>query len=148
MLSLQEISDRLEIQELLVRYASAIDQRQYDRLADVFTPDAEIDYQAYGGPTGRFPEIKLWLAEALAPFPAFQHLVANPEIRIDGDDATGRIMCFNPMVIPPATPEAPPQICYNGLWYIDRYIRTQQGWRISYRSEEASFSDNFPVQAA
>ena len=40
MLSLEEISDRLEIEQLLVDYASAIDQRSFDDLDRIFTPDA------------------------------------------------------------------------------------------------------------
>jgi SnoaL-like protein len=43
MLSLDEISDRLEIQQLLVDYSTAIDQRRFDDLDRVFTPDAYID---------------------------------------------------------------------------------------------------------
>ena len=43
MLSLQEISDRLEIQQLLVDYSTAIDLGRFDDLDRVFTPDAYID---------------------------------------------------------------------------------------------------------
>jgi hypothetical protein len=43
MLSLEEISDRLEIQQLLVDYSTVIDQRRFDDLDKVFTPDAYID---------------------------------------------------------------------------------------------------------
>lgn len=43
MLSLAEISDRLEIQQLLVAYSTAIDLRRFDDLDDVFTPDAYSD---------------------------------------------------------------------------------------------------------
>lgn len=46
MLSLQEISDRLEIQQLLVDYSSAIDQKNFDGLDAVFTADAHIGYSA------------------------------------------------------------------------------------------------------
>jgi hypothetical protein len=46
MLSLQEISDRLEIQQLLIDYSTAIDQRRFDDLDRVFTPDAYIDLYA------------------------------------------------------------------------------------------------------
>ena len=62
MLSLDEISDRLEIQQLLIDYSTAIDQRRFDDLDRVFTPDAYIDYRAMGGIDGRFPEVKAWLA--------------------------------------------------------------------------------------
>jgi hypothetical protein len=49
MLSLAEISDRLEIQQLLVDYSTAIDQRRFDDLDKVFTPDAYIDLKAVKG---------------------------------------------------------------------------------------------------
>jgi hypothetical protein len=65
MLSLQEISDRLEIQQLLVDYSTALDQRRFDDLDAVFTPDAYIDYRAMGGIDGNFPEVKTWLAQVL-----------------------------------------------------------------------------------
>ena len=51
-MSLQEISDRLEIQDLLVAYSHAIDTRNWDALDDVFTPDAFIDYSDFGGGSG------------------------------------------------------------------------------------------------
>jgi hypothetical protein len=43
MLSLEEISDRLEIEQLLVDYSTTIDQRRFDDLDRVFTADAYID---------------------------------------------------------------------------------------------------------
>jgi SnoaL-like domain len=43
MLSLAEISDRLEIRQLMVDYSTAIDSRRFDDLDKVFTPDAYID---------------------------------------------------------------------------------------------------------
>jgi hypothetical protein len=43
MLSQAEISDRLEIQQLLVDYSTAIDSHRFDDLDTVFTPDAYID---------------------------------------------------------------------------------------------------------
>ena len=48
-MSLEEISDRLEIQDLLVAYSYAIDSRDWAALDDVFTPDAHIDYTVFGG---------------------------------------------------------------------------------------------------
>jgi hypothetical protein len=52
MLSLQELSDRLEIEQLIVRYSNCIDQRDWDGLDAVFTPDAYIDYRKLGGIDG------------------------------------------------------------------------------------------------
>src|ERR1700756_1995645 len=77
MLSLQELSDRIEIQELIIRYSNAIDRRDFDGLDSVFTPDAYIDYRALGGIDGQYPVIKDWLGPALAGFPHYFHLVGN-----------------------------------------------------------------------
>ena len=87
MLSQAEISDRLEIQQLLVDYSSAIDHRRFDDLDAVFTQDAYIDYTALGGIEGRYPEVKAWLAEVLPNFPMYSHMLGNFSVRIDGDTA-------------------------------------------------------------
>jgi hypothetical protein len=141
MMNIDEISDRLEIQDLSIRYADAIDRKDFDQLDLVFTPDAVIDYTAFGGIAGNYPKIKAWLAEVLAPLPGFQHLVANPSIRLTGNSASGRIMCLNPMVMPGTDDQL--RVGFHGLWYIDDYLRTADGWRIARRSEERCFSHNF-----
>lgn len=130
MLSLPEISDRLEIQQLLVDYATAIDQRRFDDLDRIFTPDAYIDYRAMGGVDGPYPQVKAWLAEVLPNFPAYYHLVGNIDIRLSGDTATGRAMCFNPMQLSPDG-----QVLFCALWYDDEFVRTAQGWRLTRRVE-------------
>lgn len=140
MLSLQEISDRLEIQDLCCRYSGLIDTRNFEALRDeVFAEDAELDYTEFGGPVGGAEETVTFLAKALAPenFPSFQHLVANMQIQISGDTATGRIMCFHP--ITQRTKDGGKKVILIGLWYIDTYTRTPQGWRIQTRSEEKSW---------
>ena len=130
MLSVAEISDRLEIQQLLVDYASAIDQRRFDDLDRIFTPDAYIDYLAMGGIDGPYPTVKAWLAEVLPNFPAYYHLLGNFDIRLAGDTASGRTMCFNPIKL-----SDDGQILFCALWYDDDFIRTAEGWRMTRRVE-------------
>lgn len=115
MLSLQEISDRLEIQDLLARYSYAIDERDWDALDDVFTPDAAIDYSETGGAKGGVAQIKAWLPVALERFPRYQHMVATTKLRLDGDSATSRTCLFNPMVYKMA--DGMEQVFFIGLWY-------------------------------
>ena len=134
-LSLQQISDRLEIEQLLVDYSTALDQRRFDDLDAVFTPDAYIDYRVTGGIDGRFPEVKKWLGEVLPNFPAYSHMLGNFDVRIDGDTATARTICFNPMVFN----EEEKQILFVGIWYVDELIRTAAGWRMTRRVEEKCF---------
>lgn len=62
MLSLQALSDRAEIEAVMVQYVNAIDTRDFETLNAVFTADAWIDYTAMGGIKGAFPEVKAWLA--------------------------------------------------------------------------------------
>ena len=142
MLDLQEISDRLEIQNQLVCYANALDLRDFDRLDEVFTPDAYIDYRALGGVDGSYTRIKAWLQPILANFPAYFHLNANMEITLDGDEARSRTLCFNPMETP--LPDGGTQVMFLGLWYRDHWVRTPAGWRISERIEEKSIEYNVP----
>lgn len=135
MLSIEEISDRLEIQQLLVAYSTAIDARRFDDLDQVFTADAYIDYRAMGGIDGHFPEVKAWLAQVLPNFPAYAHMLGNFDVRITGDTATARTLCFNPMVL--GGDDA--QVLFCGLWYDDEFIRTADGWRMTKRVEEKCF---------
>jgi SnoaL-like protein len=135
MLSLAEISDRLEIQQLLIDYSTAIDRRLFDDLDAVFTPDAYIDYRAMGGIDGQYPEVKAWLAEVLPNFPAYAHMLGNFDVRIDGDTASSRTFCFNPMVLGGDQN----QILFCGLWYEDEFVRTAEGWRMSRRVETKCF---------
>ncbi|KRD18188.1 hypothetical protein ASE48_24785 [Mycobacterium sp. Root265] len=135
MLSIEEISDRLEIQQLLVDYSTAIDARRFDDLDRVFTADAYIDYRAMGGVDGRYPEVKAWLAQVLPNFPAYAHMLGNFDVKIDGDTATSRTLCFNPMVL--GGDEQ--QVLFCGLWYDDEFVRTGEGWRMTKRVEEKCF---------
>ncbi|WP_375484377.1 nuclear transport factor 2 family protein [uncultured Mycobacterium sp.] len=135
MLSLAEISDRLEIQQLLVDYSTAIDSRRFDDLDTVFTPDAYIDYSAFDGIVGRYSEVKAWLAEVLPNFANYAHMLGLPSIRVDGDTATARTFCFNPMVFGGDKPST----MLLGLWYEDEFVRTPQGWRMSRRVEAKCF---------
>lgn len=139
MLSLGEISDRLEIQQLLIDYSTAIDGRRFDDLDAVFTDDAYIDYRVSGGVDGRFPEVKAWLKEVLPNFPAYYHMLGNVDVRLSGDTATSRAICFNPMVMGAAEAGTSPQIYFVGIWYVDEFVRTAQGWRMSRRVEEKCF---------
>jgi SnoaL-like protein len=133
MLSLAEISDRLEIQQLLVDYSTAIDQRRFDDLDRVFTPDAYIDYRPLGGIDGRYPEVKAWLVEVLPNFPMYAHMLGNSSARIDGDTAVSRVICFNPTVLGGDSSGNQDQVMFCGLWYDDECVRVPEGWRISRR---------------
>jgi 3-phenylpropionate/cinnamic acid dioxygenase small subunit len=141
----QDLADRMEMQAVLTRYAWALDAREFDRLDDVFTPDAFLDYTTAGGIKGPFPEVKAWLEKVLPFFPAFQHLVTNVEVTIDGDTATSRAGFYNPMGHDRA--DGTRAYFHCGGEYRDQWVRTDDGWRIKDRFEQTIWTDGeFPAQ--
>lgn len=142
MLSLQEISDRLEIQELLADYSHALDLRHLDELDNFFTEDAVIDYTEMGGPKGDLAAIKEFLKGSMAIMFITQHLVGTSKMQIDGDRAEVRTICHNPMVLNMGKGVA--RVFFCGLWYRDTMVRTPAGWRIKERYEEKCHFFNFP----
>ena len=135
-MSLQEISDRLEINDLLISYCTAVDSDDIDRFDEIFTPDAIIDYSVFGFDRAGLEATKQFLKESLPAVPGKQHMIANSEVHLDGDRATARTLCFNPMVVP--RDGGGFQMMYFHLWYQDKLLRTDKGWRISERVEEKS----------
>ncbi|HKH05903.1 MAG TPA: nuclear transport factor 2 family protein [Acidimicrobiales bacterium] len=141
MLSLQEVSDRLELEDLVHAYSHAVDARDWDALDELFTPDATIDYTEMGGPRGDLASTKAFLAEVMPLMTSTQHLVATSRFVVDGDSATGRSICFNPMAVEVA---GAPHTFFCGLWYRDTFVRTAAGWRFADRYEERSYVHNPP----
>ncbi len=136
-ISQQEISDRLEINDVLVRYTRAIDQRDYELLDTCFTADAHLDYTASGGIRGAYPEVRRWLEKALAQFDAMMHMIGNVVIEVDGDEARSGTYLMNPMGIKAAGGSL--QFFTVGGEYVDRLVRTPQGWRIRERIEKQTY---------
>ncbi len=64
-------------------------------------------------------------------------MIGNLDIRFskDGDAASARTICFNPMVFNTETN----QILFVGIWYVDELVRTGEGWRMTRRVEEKCF---------
>jgi hypothetical protein len=136
-LSLQQISDRIEINDLLIRYTRAIDQKDWELLDTVFTPDAEVDYVASGGIRGSYPEVRAWLAKVLGLFPVTVHYVTNSEVALQGDRASARTAVYNPMFL--GKPDGTLHHFAVGAYYVDELVRTETGWRIAKRREEQAF---------
>ena len=53
-------ADRIAIQDLMARYAWAVDAKRYELLDDVFLAGAEIDFVANGGIKDSWPAIGAW----------------------------------------------------------------------------------------
>ena len=145
-LTLEEISARMEIQDMLFRYAEIIDAKDFDNLNEVFTDDAFIDYSAMGGSKGDLPSTITFLKEAMpAMFPNSQHLNANIQLKLKGKEniteASGRVMCFNPMEQFMGDGKDN-KVWFCGLWYVDEYVKVGDQWKMCQRVEEKSWFFN------
>jgi len=137
-MDIKEISDRLEIEKLVTDYATAVDSRNFYEFNNLFTQDAYIDYTAVGGISGNPQEIIVYLEDALDFFPNYQHFISNISLTINNNDASGRVMCFNPMQTKDKN------VFFLGLWYQDMYKKINEQWFITSRVEESSWSHNVP----
>lgn len=136
---LSAIADRLAIEDVLLRYSTAIDTKDFDLLDQVFTPDGIADYTASGGIRGGLDEVKPWLAAALGIFTVVQHLVTNVRVEVDGDEATSLCYLFNPLGW--TREDGRVEMMYCGGGYRDRLVRTPAGWRIRERVIETLYLD-------
>lgn len=133
-----EVEDKLAIGELIARYPRAVDEQRLDELDELFTPDATIDFSAFGGPTDTPAGVKPFLQESLGLFRRTQHMMGLPLISLDGDRAHARTPCTNPMVL--ANDDGTTSLMLIGLWYDDEFVRTPDGWRFTARKQERCYS--------
>ena len=131
-MDLQQISDRLEIADVITRYTIAIDTGDWDLLDTVFTPDAAIDYTESGGIAGRIPEVKPWLAEMLPIFPQRMHTIGQVAVEPSapgelGDEAEVAAYFDNPMLLPDGA--GGHTVVEIGGIYRHTMVRTAEGWR-------------------
>jgi len=139
---LKEVSDRIEIADLLTRYTLAIDRGEWGQLDGVFTADAHIDYTATGGIAGSFPEVKDWLARTLPMFPRRQHVLGQSQVRVAEDTATVTAYFLNPLVL--AQEDGTEQVWELGGYYHHRLLRTADGWRSRELVEELVWQRGMP----
>ena len=126
--ALQLIQDRIEIEELMHLYAEMVDQREWKLMDRVFALEATIDYVSTGGQAGPFRETLAWLDRALESWPINLHIITNLIIEIDGDTAQSRCYFHAPMGR--NAPEGGQTIITNAGRYLDKLVRTADGWRI------------------
>jgi ketosteroid isomerase-like protein len=140
-LSMQEMTDRMEIEQLLIRYCHAIDQRDWDAYRAIYTEDAVID-DVSAGPGNSVDDMVEFLSGALERVVLIQHAVSTSLVDLDGDTAHARTVCHCPVVLDRGNGET--QMFFQGLWYIDDLVRTPDGWRISKRVEQDYFHNMPP----
>ena len=115
-------ADRLELHELPGRYGDAIDDRDWDRLDQIFTADAVFDLTDLGAPRLEgLAAIKRYMAED-ADHPR-THTMTN--IYVD-ETAEGAKLRFRILALLP-------ERRMGTASYYDDVVKTPEGWRVQNR---------------
>jgi hypothetical protein len=135
-----DLSTRAELTDLLIGYAIAVDDRDWERYLASFTHDAVVDYSKAWGPVMSAQEMGEWMAAnlTLERLPACQHLLSNIDISIESaGTATGRAGYLNADVIHDGANLA---LRMNGGTYRTSFVHTDHGWRIAHLAAELLWS--------
>ena len=128
-------ADTLALQSLVAAYARHADRREPELVAALFEPDAVLR-MVRRGDDGAPAESRghRHIASAvgrLRQFPVTYHLVGNHTVAIDGDEATGEAYCVAHHLMPHDEGGHVDHVMY--IRYLDRYRRTDVGWRFAER---------------
>jgi hypothetical protein len=127
----------MAITDLIARYAVLVDTQRWDAVERLFTADARIDFTTFGAPVMNPAELHRFLAASLPGFRRTQHLMGLPVIDVDGDTASARTPCLNPMV---SDGRGTSPVWLIGLWYDDELRRTPEGWRFTARTQDRCYT--------
>lgn len=119
-------SDKAEIADIMIRYATGIDARDDEILRSCWAEDCVADYGEVGvfrSPT----EVMDFMREAHKDMPATYHRISNISTEVAGDTATTRSYFHGLMDLG------------GGAWvdayghYDDELVRSPGGWKIRHR---------------
>jgi 3-phenylpropionate/cinnamic acid dioxygenase small subunit len=116
--------DRIAIEEVILRYATALDTQDWDLLRACFRPDARTVMDRVGEFGTREAVIER-LAPRLKIFAALQHFISNVMISGNGDTAAARNYFVSHHV-----PENADAYTYGGTFEF-AFVRDREGWRVS-----------------
>ncbi|OBA84055.1 polyketide cyclase [Mycobacterium sp. 1164966.3] len=122
-----EREDRQDISDLLVRYASGIDRRDWPLFRTVFTEDCRLDYGEIGAWNG-VDAVADFMEQVHAMAGHTMHRLSNIAVTLDGDRAQARTYIDGLIMA------ADNSSGVNAIgFYDDEIVRTDEGWRIARR---------------
>ena len=121
--------DKEQIAEVLIRYATGIDSKDWPLFRSCWTDEIDVDYQQLGRFTSAdaLTEVMTRLHENMGPT---YHRLSNFVIAVDGDRATARSYVHAVLMLQPD--DSTNWVDALGH-YDDIFVRTQGGWRIRER---------------
>ena len=139
--------DIVELNQLAYRYAAAVDSCDVALFQSVFLPDGRL--RAYH-PDADEPFVDLTGSAQLAAIPDAMrgahrhtaHMMTNHLVEIDGDVATGQVLCTARHLSRDTDHPASLNVI---IRYIDRYARIKGHWKIADRQIRFLWSEKHEV---
>lgn len=123
--------ERITIAQTVYKYATALDNRDWELHRSIFTDEVEMDFESWNRiPLHRIAadDLKANIRVFFAGLDATQHSMSNPTVTIDGD----RAECIVYMQAEHFLHDtAPSRRFVIGGYYTDQLIREAGGWKIS-----------------
>lgn len=124
------LADRAEISDVLHRYATGLDTRNWTLMRSIFLDEVDMDFSSVHMRAARV-NADVWVESArvlFAGFDATQHLSANHVHDIRGDEAT----CTSYMRAEHFVINDEGENYYTmGGYYVNQLVRTADGWKLS-----------------
>ncbi|MFF2515947.1 nuclear transport factor 2 family protein [Streptomyces sp. NPDC058086] len=121
--------DKTAISDVLTRYMTGIDRRDWSLYRTCFTDDVQADFPT--GAWSNLEDLASFMEEWHADLGLTVHHVSNIVITVNGDTATSR--CYGNANIQTSR-EHPEKVLNLHGFYDDTLVRTPDGWKISQRT--------------
>jgi 3-phenylpropionate/cinnamic acid dioxygenase small subunit len=122
--------DKAQIAEVLIRYATGIDSKDWPLFRTCWTDEVDIDY----GDLGHFTnadEFAALMTQIHDGMGQTYHRISNIAIKVDGDHATARSYVHALLMAVPGDSSSWIEALGH---YDDELVRTPDGWRIGKRT--------------
>ena len=141
---IRRLEDRALISEQVIRYAMAVDRRDWIMFADCFTDPVHADYSENGLAAAEFArdDLVAIVRGAVSGYTATQHLSPNHVIEFNEHDPD-RAICHSYMYAQHHDGDSDGGALFllRGS-YTNHMLRTSDGWRIERLVQHVSWRDN------
>lgn len=138
---LQWLVDRAAISDLLIDFARALDDKDWEGYAANYTEDGVLALLPNVYHSGRAGMAE-FVANGLGKFVGTHHVSTNHAIEIDGDTATTRSYLISAHMLDPDDLSKHADVAG---WYRCQVKRTEEGWRFAHVTLDIRYASGEPL---
>jgi len=137
----QWLVDRAAIGDLLIDFARALDDRDWEGYAANYAPEGTLAFNGHVAHEGR-EGLAAFVEAGLGQYAGTHHVSANHAITVEGDVATSRSYLIAAHIFDASDPT---RHADGAGWYRCRLRRTDTGWRFTEVSVEIKYLSGEPI---